>query len=287
MAVARRLVAEQFPRWAGLPVRPVPSGGTDNVVFRLGSELALRMPMRAGSVGGIGKEARWLPLIAAHVTLEVPTVVAEGEPGPGYPFPWAVVRWLDGQDGQTAPPRPLADAAVALGRFVAELQAIDTSAGPAPLSEGFSRGGPLAGRDRVFRAALAQCAGLVEVDRVAAVWDEALRAPRWRGRPVWLHADLLPGNLLVRGGRLAGVLDFGTMCTGDPAYDVTAAWHVFDADSRPTFLALVGADGPTRARARGLVVSGGVIALPYYLHTNPAMVATARAGIHAVLTDPA
>jgi aminoglycoside phosphotransferase (APT) family kinase protein len=120
---------------------------------------------------------------------------------------------------------------------------------------------------------------------VAAVWEQALHAPGWAGRPVWLHADLLPGNLLVRDGRLAGVLDFGMVCTGDPAYDVTAAWHVFDAASRPVFLDLVGADGPTRARARGLVVSGGVIALPYYLHTNPAMIATARTGIQAVLTD--
>jgi aminoglycoside phosphotransferase (APT) family kinase protein len=128
--------------------------------------------------------------------------------------------------------------------------------------------------------------GLIDVERLAAVWDEALRAPGWAGRPVWLHADLLPGNLLVRDGRLAGVLDFGTICTGDPAYDVTAAWHVLDADSRPAFLDLVGADGPTRARARGLVVSGGVIALPYYQHTNPAMIATARTGIQAVLTDP-
>lgn len=117
------------------------------------------------------------------------------------------------------------------------------------------------------------------------MWDEALRTPDWSGPSVWLPADLLPGNLLVRDGRLVGVLDFGAICTGDPAYDVTAAWHVLDADSRPLFLDLVGADGPTRARARGLAVSGGVIALPYYLHTNPAMIATARLGIHAVLTD--
>jgi aminoglycoside phosphotransferase (APT) family kinase protein len=291
VSVAARLVAEQFPQWAGLPVRPVASGGTDNAVFRLGAELALRMPIRASAVDGIGKEARWLPLVAARVTLEVPTVAAAGVPGAGYPFPWTVVRWLAGQDALSAPPASLPDTAVALGGFVAELQAIDTAAAPAPLSEGFVRGGPLAGRDRAFRAALAacagsaQCAGLIDVERVAAVWDEALRAPDWSGRPVWLHADLLPGNLLVRDGRLAGVLDFGTICTGDPAYDVTAAWHLLDADNRPTFLERVSADGPTRVRARGLVVSGGVIALPYYLHTNPAMIATARAGIHAVLTD--
>lgn len=102
---------------------------------------------------------------------------------------------------------------------------------------------------------------------------------------MWLHADLIPGNLLVRDGRLAGVLDFGTVTTGDPAYDVTAAWHILDAAGRGVFLDLVGADDATCRRARGLVLSGGVIALPYYLHTNPAMVAVARTGIDAVLSS--
>ena len=118
-----------------------------------------------------------------------------------------------------------------------------------------------------------------------STWDDALAAPAWKGPPVWLHADLIPGNLLVRDGRLAGVLDFGAMATGDPAYDVTPAWHLLDRISRPAFLEIVGADDAMRRRARGLVVSGGVIALPYYLHTNPSMVATARRGIEEVLAD--
>jgi aminoglycoside phosphotransferase (APT) family kinase protein len=123
------------------------------------------------------------------------------------------------------------------------------------------------------------------VARAGRVWDDALSAPTWDGPPVWLHADLLPGNLLVRHGRLAGVLDFGAMATGDPAYDLTPAWHVLDADSRTVFLDLVGSDDPSVRRARGLVVYSGVIALPYYLHTNPSMVATARRGIEQVLAD--
>jgi aminoglycoside phosphotransferase (APT) family kinase protein len=215
----------------------------------------------------------------------VPAVLGVGAPGCGYPFAWAVVRWLAGRDALSAPPTSPAETALTLGRFVAELQAIDIASAPEPGSAGFVRGGPLARRDRYFHDALAQCDGLVDTGRVAAVWEQALRAPGWTGRPVWLHADLLPGNLLVRDGRLAGVLDFGTMCTGDPAYDATAAWHLLDAGSRPAFLDLVGADGPARARARGLVVSGGVIALPYYQHTNPDMVTTARTGIDAVLAD--
>jgi len=105
--------------------------------------------------------------------------------------------------------------------------------------------------------------------------------------PVWLHADLLPTNLLVRDGRLVGVLDFGGMATGDPAYDVTPAWQLLDRDTRPAFLGMVGAGEAMKRRARGLVVSHGVGALSYYLHSNPSMVAMARRGIREVLADVA
>ena len=155
---------------------------------------------------------------------------------------------------------------------------------PAPGSEGFARGLPLGG-DAAVREILPQFEGLIDVRRVAEVWADALAAPPWDGPPVWLHADLIPPNLLVRGGSLAGVLDFGAMATGDPAYDVTPAWHLFDRHSRPVFLEIVGADDTTCRRARGLVVSYAVFALDYYLHTNPTMVAIARRGIEEVLAD--
>ncbi len=280
-SLARRLIAAQLPRYATLPLHRVASGGTENAVFRLGSALTLRMPLTPGAVGGLLKEVRWLPVVAPHVSLDVPEVVATGEPGEGYPFPWAVLTWLPGEDASGGRFRSLADTASALGRFVAELQSVHATEGPG--SSG--RGGPLVRRETAFRSALSQCDGLVDVRRIAAIWDDALAAPPWDGPPVWLHADLIPGNLLVRDGRLVGVLDFGTISTGDPAYDVTPAWHILDPASRPAFLDLVGVDEPTRRRARGLVISGSVIALPYYLHTNPSMVEVARQGITAVLAD--
>jgi aminoglycoside phosphotransferase (APT) family kinase protein len=282
--LVQRLLNEQFADWCELPIRRVPSAGTDNAVFRLGDELAVRLPMRPSAVDSVRKELRWLPVLAPRLSLAVPQVLGAGEPGAGYPFPWAVVRWLPGRDALAEPPEP-ASTAAALGRFVAELRAIDTQAVPSPLTAETSRGGPLAARDPYFRDYLAQCAGLVDTAAVAAVWDRALAAPAWAGPPVWLHADLLPSNLLVRDGRLAGVLDFGTLCTGDPAFDLTAAWHVFDAATRPAFLDLAGVDGPALARAGGLVALWGIGALSYYLHTNPGMVAMARASLAAVLAD--
>jgi aminoglycoside phosphotransferase (APT) family kinase protein len=284
-SVARRLLDEQMPEYAGLPLRYLPSGGTDNAVYRLGEDLAVRMPLRPSSVDGLRKEIRWLPVLAPHLSLPVPEVVRAGRPDDGYPFVWAVVRWIPGEDALAAGIGSMRDAALTLGRFIAELRAIDTSAGPAPGSEGFVRGLPIAGRDDTFRAALAHCGGLVDVEVITKIWEDALAAPDWDGPPVWLHGDLLPGNLLVRDGRLAGVLDFGAMATGDPAYDVTPAWHVLDREHRPLFRRTVNADDATWRRARGLVVSGGVIALQYYLNTNPSMIATARRGIAEVLAD--
>jgi aminoglycoside phosphotransferase (APT) family kinase protein len=284
-STARRLLAEQMPEYAILPLREVASGGTDHAVFRLGDDLGLRMPLHASAVGGLLKEIRWLPVVAPHLSLEVPEIVATGRPSDRYPFPWAVVRWIPGEDALTGHIANLTEAALTLGRFVTELRTIDTRDAPLQATDGFTRGGPLVSRDSAFRHALEQCEGLLDIRLVRAVWEDALAAPDWDGPPVWLHADLIPGNVLLRDGRVVGVLDFGTMARGDPAYDVTPAWHLLDRDSRGLFRNIVEADDAMWRRARGLVVSGGVIALPYYRDTNPSMIATACRGISEVLAD--
>ncbi|HET7303246.1 MAG TPA: aminoglycoside phosphotransferase family protein [Segeticoccus sp.] len=287
-ALARRLLAAQLPDVADLPLTRLASGGTENAVFRLGDQLALRMPLQPSAVDGLLKEVRWMPVVARHLSVETPTVVALGDSSADYPFPWAVVRWLEGSDGLRTPLHRLPGAASDVTRLVGELQAVDTSGAPAPGSKGFGRGLPLVGRDADVRAGLDRCAArnLTDVDRLTTVWEEALAAPPWQDAPVWLHADLIPGNVLVRDGRLAGLLDFGAMATGDPAYDITAAWHLLDAADRETFLTALDVDEATRRRARGLVVGHAVVALPYYLDTHPAMVGTARRGIEQVLSDP-
>jgi aminoglycoside phosphotransferase (APT) family kinase protein len=281
--LVRGLLADQAPAYAELPLRRVASGGTENAVFRLGGDLAVRLPLHRDAVSGLLKETRWLPVVAPHLSLEVPEIVAVGEPDADYPFPWTMVRWLSGDDALRQPLRSLRDTAVTLGAFVTELQAIDMTDAPAPGSEGFSRGGPLAEQGAGFEGALARCEGLLDPVRTREVWEDALSAPDWDGPPVWLHADLLPSNLLVREGRLVGVLDFGAMATGDPAYDLTCAWHVLDRDSREAFRDAVAPDEASWRRARGLVVNGAVNALPYYLHTNPSLVAIARRGLGLAL----
>ncbi len=285
VALVERLVREQFPRWAGLPVKQVVSAGTDNAMYRLGDDMVVRLPRLPGGAGQVAKEQRWLPRLAPHLPLAVPEPLAEGAPGRGYALPWGVFRWLDGDDLHTAPldPAGLAHAAVELGRFVAALRKADATGGPPSW-----RGGPLADDEHV-RAAIrdldADADGALDGDGATTAWEDALRVPRWDGVPVWLHGDLLPGNLLARGGRLGAVIDFGGLGTGDPAADVLAAWAVFDAGTRPLFREAARVDDATWARGRGWALYFGLTAWHHYRVTNPVLASVGRRAVTEALAD--
>jgi aminoglycoside phosphotransferase (APT) family kinase protein len=272
--VARRLLEQQFPQWAALPLARVPTYGTDNVLFRLGDELQLRLPRLTPDQRStqIAFEAEWLPRLRPHLPVEIPELVAIGEPSPEYAHRWAVYRWLDG-----APPvAGTVELARDLAAFIAALQRCDTARAPA----GRDRGGPLELRDRGTR----RCLEWLDDERATAVWEAALAAPPWDGEPVWLHGDLLEGNLLVRDGRLAAVIDWGCARVGDPAFDYIPAWSLL-APVRDAFRAATGVDDATWTRARGLAVSQAVIALPYYLHISPPIVERSRRVIKEATAD--
>ncbi|WP_030693614.1 aminoglycoside phosphotransferase family protein [Streptomyces globisporus] len=272
-ALVERLIAAQFPRWAGLPVREVDSAGTDNAMFRLGDEFAVRLPKADWAAGQAEKEQKWLPRLAPHLTLPVPVPVGRGVPGEGYDRPWSVFAWLDGDDAYDAPITDLAHAAVELGRFGVSLRGVDATGGPASW-----RGGPVGGRDAEMREAiLALGADDPAAARAAtAAWEAVLRVPEWDGKPVWLHGDLLPGNLLGRAGRLTAVIDFGGLGTGDPAADMMCAWTLLTAETRPLFREAAGADGATWARGHGWALSWGLMTEQYYRVKNPVLAAVAR-----------
>jgi aminoglycoside phosphotransferase (APT) family kinase protein len=284
-ALVRRLVAEQLPHWAGLPVEPVASFGTDHALYRLGDELVARLPRREVNVLSLEKERAWLPRLAPLLPLAVPVPLADGGPGAGYPFTWSVYRWLDGDSADVAPPADLTQAATDLAGFIAALQRIDASDGPRPGAHNGFRGEPLARRDESTRTWLATLRGVVDTRAALAVWEEGLEAPEWERAPIWLHGDLDRRNLLVTGGRLSGVIDFGCLGVGDPAWDVAAAWKVLDAPARDVLRAALDVDDATGKRARGWVVWQAVGALSYYsLETNRALFTEARLWLDEVLT---
>ncbi|MBI5283530.1 MAG: aminoglycoside phosphotransferase family protein [Chloroflexi bacterium] len=283
--LVRRLLAAQFPQWADLPIERVASAGTDNAIYRLGGDMAVRLPRIAGATGQIEKERLWLPKLAPHLPLAIPVPLAVGDPGEGYPWQWCISPWLDGDDATAEHLRDLGEAAVDLAAFIAALQRIDTTGGPAPGRHNFFRGVPLAMRDTYTRDAISRLDGIVDTGAVTAAWEAALQAPAWDRPPVWVHGDLLPGNLLAARGRLSGVIDFGGLGVGDPAVELIVAWTLFSGESRDAFRAALSADDATWARGRGWALSTAVVALPYYLNTNPAIVARSRHQIEEVLAE--
>lgn len=284
-ALVRRLVAAQFPQWADLPVRPVAHGGWDNRTFHLGEEMTVRLPSAAGYVQQVEKEHRWLPWLAPQLPLPIPAPIARGEPGEGYPWPWSVYRWIEGETAQRAPIVDMTAFAETLGGFLAALQACDATGGPLPGDHNFQRGGPPGYYDAAARQAIRDLAGEIDTGLAMEVWERALSS-RWQKPPVWFHGDMASGNLLVRDGRLSAVIDFGTSGVGDPACDLYIAWSFFDGPSREAFRAALPLDAETWARGRGWTLWKAMITLAGHIGVaDPAETGRARHTIDAVLED--
>ena len=247
--VAECLVSSQFPEWAGLPVRPVEHAGWDNTTFRLGDDLSVRMPTAEWYVEAVDKEHRWLPYLAPYLPLPIPTPVAKGSPGCGFPRPWSVYRWLPGAHATVDRVADPVAFALDLAAFLRALYAVPPGGGPPPGDHNFGRGASPGVYDEQTRAAIERLRGDVDTAAATEVW-EAARVP-FEGEPVWLHGDLGASNLLVSEGRLSAVIDFGTTAVGDPACDLVIAWTFLAGEAREAFREAVGLDAGAWARGRG------------------------------------
>lgn len=246
----RRLVEQQFPQWAGLPVEPVANGGWDNWSFHLGADMVVRLPSASEYAQAVEKEHRWLPMLAPQLPLPIPCPLARGKPSADYPHPWSIYQWLD---GVTATMGPIADPvrfATDLADFLSALQSVDAVGGPQPGIHNWYRGGTLRAWDQDTQRALAELDGRVNVEFARAIWEEALQAP-WDGVDRWFHGDVAAGNLLLDNGRLAAVIDFGTCGVGDPACDLAIAWTLLTIDGRQAFRERLSVDTASWARGRG------------------------------------
>ncbi len=284
--LVRRLIAGQFPRWAGLAVERFASGGTVNAMYRLGDAMVVRLPLVAGGIGDVLSEREWLPRLAPLLPVAIPEVLGAGEPAEGYPAPWSVYRWRVGETPEARALRDPVGLARDLAGFVEAMWRVTLPAAPTA-----HRGGPLESLDEETRRAVALLRDIpqegVDCDAAEAVWQDGLRAPGAAGPQVWLHADLMPGNLLVDGGRLASVIDFGCAGAGDPACDLFPAWNLLPPVGRRAFREALGVDDPTWRRGRARTLSQALIALPYYRGANPAMARNARHVIREVLGEHA
>jgi aminoglycoside phosphotransferase (APT) family kinase protein len=252
--LARRLVDSQFPQWSHLAVRPVDLNGWDNRTFRLGDELSVRLPSAEQYSLAVAKEQRWLPVLAPHLPVPVPEPVAEGRPEFDYPYPWSVYKWLAGvpapprlDDGTVTDPTAFA---TAVAEFLVALRGCDATGGPEPGDHNFHRGGPVSFYASDVERSLKALDDEVPVPAARRVWEDAV-ASTWEGDPVWFHGDISDGNLLIRDGTLAAVIDFGTSGVGDPACDLVLAWTMLSGPSRDAFRSVLALDSDTWTRARG------------------------------------
>ncbi|MHB1295296.1 MAG: aminoglycoside phosphotransferase family protein [Anaerolineae bacterium] len=284
-ALVRRLLATQFPHWADLPIRRVPSTGTDNAIYRLGDDLAARLPRIHWAAELVHKEWQWLPRLAPHLPLTIPVPLAKGVPGEGYPWHWSVTPWLPGENATVERLADPHQAAKDLAGFILALEAIAVADGPPAGPLNFNRGVPLTARDAATRGCIAEVSDLFDPAELTAAWDAALQAPAWQRPPVWIHGDLQSGNLLAVDGRLSAVIDFGCLGVGDPAAELIVAWNLFPAEARGVFRAALGFDDATWARGRGWALSVALVALPYYRHTNPTLAVMSRRTIEEVLAE--
>ena len=257
--LVRSLIERGAPQYAGLTITSF-ANGWDNAVFRLGDALLVRVPRRAVAAELIEHEQRWLPELAPRLSLPIPAPIVAGRPDAEFPWPWSIVAWMPGTMLATAATIDQGSAAEVLTTFFDELhRPVPNDAPTNPY-----RGIPLADRDRATRThlAAASAAGLIDADVADACWADALAAAPWSGPRLWLHGDLHPANIIAVDGRIAGVVDFGDLCGGDPATDIAAAWMIFDASHRAALRARwAGADDDLWRRARGWALAHSVACL--------------------------
>ncbi|TXS51930.1 aminoglycoside phosphotransferase family protein [Streptomyces sp. t39] len=288
-ALVRELLRAQRPEWSALSLSPA-GAGTENTMYRLGDDLLVRLPRTAGAARSLAKERHWLPRLAPLLGRAVPEPVHAGAPGPGYPLPWSVHRWIDGEEAGPGTVRDWAAFGADLAAFVAQLHAIGLMEATRTADLAWYRGGTLGACagwvERDFGTCRAGGDTGLDLDTLERLWTAALDLPDSRAPHVWLHGDLKPTNLLVRGGRLHAVIDFGALSVGLPDAEHSTVWDL-PAAARHAYWDALGLDDATRARARAWAVAVGVSGIAYYRHTFPAFVDECTARLRAILADAA
>ncbi|MBM7503707.1 aminoglycoside phosphotransferase family protein [Agromyces aurantiacus] len=283
--LAASVVRRERPDWAHLPLAPA-GGGTDNVMFRLGDELLVRMPRTPGGVGSLHKEREWLPRLAPALPVRIPEPVHAGSPSPDYPLDWAVYRWIDGAPPASDTVADWARFGADVAEFVRDLHGIDLMGQERAGALSWYRGGSLRETESWVGPAFAASRPLVgdalDLDRLEAWWRDGLALPDSPAAHVWLHGDLRPGNLLAHEGRLHAVIDFGALSVGAPDAEHAAIWDL-PPEARRAYWHALDLDEHTWLRARAWAIVVAISGIPYYWETFPEFVAECRARLESIL----
>jgi len=282
--MVRALVAEQFPSWGNLSIQAVVSQGTVNALFRIGDGLAARFPLLPGDAA---ETLRWLESeaeaareLAGRTRFPTPEPVALGKPGPGYPLPWSVQTWVPGYVASDVDPGESAGFAHDLAEFICSVRAIDTRG---RTFAGSGRGGELTSQDEWMEACFSRSEGLLDVPRLRRMWRALRTVPRGSDGDVMTHGDLVPGNVLVADGRLAGVIDVGGLGPADPALDLVGAWHLLETRPREVLREDLGCDDREWERGQAWAFAQAIGLVWYYITSNPTMSLNGRRTLDRLL----
>ena len=282
----RELVDEQFPHWRHLVIRAVDAGGTVNAIFRIGGQLAARFALEPAEAGAMGRrlrrEAEACRELAGRTRFPTPEPVAIGAPGAGYPLPWLVQSWVPGVTATEQNPGESVAFARDLAEFIGGVRAIGTGG---RTFRGSGRGGDLRSHDAWVQTCFTRSAGLLDVPRLRRMWDALRGLPRGPGGDVMSHGDLIPGNVLVSGGRLAGVIDAGSLGPADPALDLVAAWHLLEPGPRQVLRDDLRCDDLEWGRGKAWAFEQAIGAVWYYARSNPAMSGMGRRTLERLQAD--
>ncbi len=275
------LLKSQCPHWSHLPLKAIISNGTVHALFRLGSQYIVRLPRIDGATESLDKEYEWLPKISQILKMPISEPLFKGNSDKSYPWSWTVHKWHEGHNPNFEKENEYKKLAKDLAYFLNELHEINLANGP------YSRRGvPLKKLDVGTRKAIEDLEGEIDIQSVASLWNQLSNTPTWNRDPVWVHGDLLSGNIIVQNNRLSAVIDFSDVGIGDPACDLIIAWSLLNAPSRRYFREnLENIDDNTWERGKGWALSIALIMLPYYKHSNPVLASLARRMIENVLRD--
>lgn len=280
------LVDGQFPQWRCLPVTSVTSPGTVNAIFRIGGQLAARFPLEPQEVGTVRRrleaEAEAARELGGQTRFPTPEPVALGEPGAGYPLPWSVQTWLPGATASDQDPGASAAFARDLASFISDVRAIDTRG---RRYSGSGRGGDLRSHDAWMDTCFEHSQHIVDVPRLRRIWTQLRGLPRGSAPDVMTHGDLIPGNVLVSGGRLAGILDVGGFGPADPALDLVSAWHLLEAGPRQALRDELGCGDLEWERGKAWAFEQAMGAVWYYAGSNRVMSQMGQRTLHRIIAD--
>lgn len=282
----RQLVDEQFPEWQTLSIHAIDSDGTVNAIFRIGDDFAARFPLQLEDPAVMRQrlqcEAEAARRLLGRTRFPTPEPVAQGEPGAGYPLPWSVQTWLPGVAATVADPGESMPFAQDLAQFVLDVRAIDTRG---RTFAGRNRGGALRSHDAWMEVCFANSESLLNVPELRHRWRAMRELPR-AAADVMTHGDLIPGNVLVLEGRLAGVLDVGGLEPADPALDLVSAWHLLETAPRQVFREQLGSDDLEWRRGQAWAFEQAMGLVWYYAASNPGMSQLGRRTLQRITARP-